>query len=252
MNVYYEHERDTINDLNVLESKNFIYPAHYHHKIELFVLKSGELNVAVNGESYNLKSGSIAFFNSYDVHSYNYQSPNVIGFCLIIPKDYALRFFERNKNKTPKNAVIVDVDLASEVFTIIEKYIKNQLSSEVKISAIELILSLIESRLNFVKTDSDKDSHLLVKKILMYVNENFKGDVSLKSVAKNLGYTEAHVSRVFNKYVKKSLTEYVNELRYSEVIKLIESQDKNVMQAVFEAGFKSLQTYYRIKKVLGK
>ena len=126
MNGYYEHERDVLNDLNILESKNFIFPAHFHHKLELFILKSGEVNVAVNGESYSLTSGSIAFFNSYDVHSYNYQSPNTTGVCLIIPREVALRFFERNKNKSAKIPVIYDSDLENEVFMLIEKYVKNQ------------------------------------------------------------------------------------------------------------------------------
>ena len=247
MNGYYEHERDSLTGLNILESKNFIYPAHFHYKIELFVLKSGELNVAVNGVEYNLTSGSIALFNSYDVHSYNYQSPNVIGFCLIIPPDSALRFFERNKNKTAKNPVIFNVDLTSEVYGLIEKYVKNQKNKEIEITSVEFILSLIERDLEFIKIDTDKDSHLLVKRILTYVNENFKGDVSLKTVAKSLGYTEAHVSRVFNKYVKKSLSCYANELRLNEVIKLTKAENKPVTQAVFDAGFKSLQTYYRVK-----
>ena len=123
MNGYYEHERDNSTGLNILESKNFIYPAHFHYKIELFVLKSGELNVAVNGVEYNLTSGSIALFNSYDVHSYNYQSPNLKGFCLIIPPDSASRFFERNKNKTAKNPVIFNENLTSDVYFLIEKYV---------------------------------------------------------------------------------------------------------------------------------
>ncbi len=247
MNGYYEHERDNLTGLNILESKNFIYPAHFHHKIELFVLKSGELTVTVNGVEYNLSSGSIALFNSYDVHSYNYQSPNLKGFCLIIPPDSALRFFERNKNKTAKNPVIFNEYLTSEVYFLIEKYVKNQNNKQIEITSVEFILSLIESSLEFIKIDTDKDSHLLVKKILTYVNENFKGDVSLKTVAKNLGYTEAHVSRVFNKYVKKSLSEYVNELRIGEVEKILTTKNKPVTQAVFDAGFKSLQTYYRTK-----
>ena len=247
MNGYYEHERDTLNDLNILESKSFIYPAHFHHKIELFVLKSGELNVAVNGVEYNLTSGSIALFNSYDVHSYNYQSPNLKGFCLIIPPDSVSRFFDRNKNKTTKNPVIFNENLTSEVYFLIEKYVKNQNNKQVEIASIELILSLIESNLEFIEIDADKDSHLLVKKILTFVNENFKGDVSLKTVAKSLGYTDAHISRVFNKYVKKSLTEYVNELRLGEVEKIITTKNKPITQAVFDAGFKSLQTYYRTK-----
>ena len=247
MNGYYEHERDNLNDLNIMCSKSFIYPAHFHHKIELFVLQKGEIRVVRNGDEYTLTSGSIALFNSYDVHSYEEQSKDLKGYCLIIPPDYAFKFFERNKNKTAKTPIIADEKLTGEVYELIEKHLINEQNISVSSACIEFILSIIESRLEFIEIDFDKYSDLLVKKILVHINDNFKGDVTLKTVAKSLGYTEAHISRTFSKFVKKSLTDYVNELRYNEVKRLINTQNKNVMQAIFDAGFKSVQTYYRVK-----
>lgn len=247
MNGYYEHERDNLNDISIMSSKSFLYPAHFHHKIELFILKTGKLSVVCNGKGYELTSGSIALFNSYDVHSYDYQSSFLEGFCLIIPPELVNKFFARNKNKSAKTPVIFDADLTSEVYAIIDNHLKGQRDNDILSAGVEFILSLIEKHLEFTKTDNDKDSNMLVKRILMYVNENFKGDVSLKTIAKNLGYTDAHVSRVFSKYVKKSLPVYVNELRFNEVEKLINNENKNVTQAIFDAGFKSIQTYYREK-----
>ncbi len=248
MNGYYEHERDNLNDLTVMGNKSFIYPAHFHQKLELFILKSGEMEVVCNGKKHLLDSGSIAFFNSYDVHAYNYQSQNLDGFCLIIPQDYASKFVERNKNKTAKNPIIKNSDLTLEVYGLIEKYLINQQANPLSSSCVEFILSLIENSLALEKTNADKFNDLLIKKLLIYINENFKGDVTLKTISKNLGYTEGYVSKLFNKFIKKSLNDYVNELRFSEVEKLIKNTDTKLTQAIFDAGFKSVQTYYRSKR----
>ena len=102
MNTYYEHIQDNKSGLQLSDHGNFVYPSHFHHKIELFILKSGEMTVSCNGSVYNLTGNSVAFFNSYDVHEYLSQSENLVGFCVIIPPAYAMRFAERNKNKKVK------------------------------------------------------------------------------------------------------------------------------------------------------
>ncbi|MBQ3219170.1 MAG: helix-turn-helix domain-containing protein, partial [Clostridia bacterium] len=67
-----------------------------------------------------------------------------------------------------------------------------------------------------------------------------------------LGYSDAHISRIFSLYVKKSLPDYVNELRFKEVNRLIENTNGKITDLIFDAGFNSIQTYYRVKSKLTK
>lgn len=248
MNSFYEHNQDTQKSLYLTKGKFFIYPAHFHHKVELFILKKGNVDITCNGKVFKLNDGCIAFFNSYDVHSYDVQLYPADAFCLIIPPELAVRFLERSKGKILKNHVIEDVALCNEIYSLTQTYIENQTSEYVKFNCIELILSLLESRFEFSSVNNYDDTTTLVQKILIYINDNFKGDVSLKTISKKLGYSNAHISRAFGRYLKKSIPDYVNELRLKEVKRLTSESDTNVTELIFQAGFKSLQTYYRFKK----
>jgi len=250
MKSFYEQDRDSENGLKILPRGNFLFPSHFHSKTEIFILTQGKCVVTCNGISYQIDGGSIVFFSSYDIHSYDYQSDDTKGFCIITPTDYTERFYKRNVNKRISYPVLADKQLTLEVYDLTKKYLFSS-HNAVKRAGVELILSLIEPHLSFTDEKSDFET-TLVKDLLIHLNDNFISDVSLSALSKKFGYSTAHVSRVFNKYVKKSLPDYVNELRLNKVNELVESRKINVTSAIFEAGFKSIQTYYRVKSKLTK
>lgn len=252
MNGFYEDIQDNIKTLYVQDEDSYLFPAHFHHKIEIFILKKGFVSISCNGKSYDLTDGSIAFFNSYDMHSYDVQDEKVEGYCIIIPSEYSARFTESIKNKQIKCPVIKDASLIENVYSLTKTYLASESNDRIKNNCIELILSLIESKMEFTLAKTDNETAELVKKILTYIYENFKEDASLKTISKKLGYSNAHISRVFGKYIKNSIPDYVNELRLNEVNNLIKNTNANVTDIVFQAGFKSLQTYYRFKSKKNK
>ena len=90
----------------------------------------------------------------------------------------------------------------------------------------------------------------LINKILSYVENNFKEDITLKTLSKYFGYAEGHLSRVFHRYVKISFPRYVNQRRIDYIQQKQQSENKALSQLIFESGFKSFQTYYRTKNSL--
>ncbi len=250
MKSFYEYVRDSDDNIVVITGNKFLFPEHFHRRIEIFILSKGSCDVSCNGQNYPLSGGSIAFFNSYDIHSYLRQSDDLDGICVLLPQEFATRFSERNKNKKVAFPVIDDEKFCKEISFLADSYLTVK-ESGVNNACLELILSLIEMRLSFTEEKSDGET-ALVKKILLFVNENYKNDVSLKTISKNLCYSQEHLSRVFNAYIKKSIPEYVNELRFNQVQNLIKNDNENVTNAIFESGFKSIQTYYRVKKNLLK
>lgn len=247
MHGFYEYNQDKLNKVSVHIGKWFLFPAHFHHRLEIFILKKGETTISCNGKSYQLSDGDIAFFNSYDLHSFDAQHQPIDAYCIIAPTELAPRFIERIKNKSIKSPVIKDSVLCNELYEFTKKYFLSQDDENIKTACLEFMLSLLEQRFEFIAEPRDNETTELVKKVLMYINDNFKQDVSLKTISKKLGYSNAHISRAFTKHVKKSIPNYVNELRYKEVKRLIKETDQNITELIFLAGFNSLQTYYRYK-----
>jgi AraC-like DNA-binding protein len=110
-----------------------------------------------------------------------------------------------------------------------------------------LICSLLKEHLAF-STETEKDDVDLLKKILTFIYENYQGDVSRKTIAKTLGYTEGYISHVFHRYLKISISSFSNVLRLKHVDDMIKNGDNRpISTLLYQAGFKSEQTYYRVK-----
>ena len=126
-----------------------------------------------------------------------------------------------------------------------DRIFSKPVSNEVLSIGVNLFLTLLFPKIDFVER-KETSRFALIKEILDYVHLNFKNDITLQSVAKEFGYSEAHVSRVFKHFLKKSLGQYVNDLRVLYVKEQVEKDDNLLItDLIFESGFKSVQTYYR-------
>ncbi len=224
------------------------FPPHFHINVEIFVVKEGEYDIFCNGKTYSMQKNSIAFFDSYDVHGYTTkQGENAKNLLFILPFPYLEKFLAARKKQKLSSPIIQDEQLVDEVYAIAQKYLLSQKSQPVVASAFDLLLAVIEEKLPYA-LEADGEDTKLVKRILQYLENNYRKDTRLSTVAKALGYTPEHLSRTFHKCLRKSIPAYVNALRLSYIEKHLHS-GKSLQELVFDAGFSSLQTYYRNKKL---
>ena len=209
----------------------------------------GTHRVTLNGKTYTVGAGDVFFCGSYDLHSYEESERTGQDDCVVIlPARCVARFNERNKGLRPVSPVLHDESLCRELLTIADTWmLPGKQPESVRDAAAELFLSLIEQRLP-MQPAKEKDETQLIYKILSYLSEHFREDVSLPKIAKHFGYAEAHVSRIFHRYTNTGLPRYVNRLRLNYVQSALQSSpDADLTNLIFEAGFKSLPTYYRAK-----
>ena len=249
MKYYYEQRTDSRGNLKFIGpgTLNYKYKSHFHQVVELFCIRRGSYEVTINGKSLSLKSGDVLLCYTYDVHSLDTPGEDLDALCLQIPTEFATSFFNRHEGERPTSPVISNEDLVDQIFSIVDEFItKLNTPREVQKNAVSLIFSLIEKHVTFTTTSS-KGENGFVRDLLLYIEKNLSQDLSLPTISKNLGYSVAHISRTFNKFLKTNITDYVNRLRYNKVQFAIENSNVKITQAIFNAGFKSVQTYYRIK-----
>lgn len=251
MKSFYEKSREDSRKIVVNRNDNHRFPLHFHRNLEILLLRKGEYEVFINGERYSVSSGQIAVIDSYDVHGYS--SPMALdgeqdSCVVLIPYEYLGTFNARRKNLRVAASVFTDENLCDELLKIIDEYLVPRYTENVRRASVELFLALLFEKLQFTE-EKGKDEVMLVRNMLAYIHENFQGDVSRGALAKALGYTEAHLSRVFHRYLKKRISEYVNELRLDYIERARENGDeRTAIELIYEAGFNSQQTYYRFKK----
>ena len=94
------------------------------------------------------------------------------------------------------------------------------------------------------------DSMLFVKK---FIDENF-GDpeLSLESVSVRFQYNKKYLSHSFKQFFGVGVTEYLNTLRVSYAVSLMEQKHRFVQEIAFRCGYKDPLYFSRVfKKVMG-
>ena len=245
MNSYYEFFRDNANEVYFQVDKNPKFPQHFHAGIEVFILKEGFFTVSVGGESLDVTSGSVVVFDSYEIHSYDAKKDDDKSAVLLIPYEFRKFIFPSEKHKI-QNHIINDYKFTQTLLNIVETFIVDN-SKTVQNGAVFLICALLKEKILFTKNQQKEDADVL-KKILIYVTENYTKNVSRKKISLAIGYSESYISHVFNDYLKISITDFANLLRFKHVENEIKNGNGNPISVlIFEAGFKSQQTYYRVK-----
>lgn len=249
MKSFFEKHRDEEQRLNINRNRNHNFPAHFHSNLEIFIVKKGKYNLWINEKEWEITSGCIAVVDSFQIHSYQKTDENgeVDDCVVIIPYRALSRFSLKRKGLKLACPVLQDGALCDRLLFIVGAYMQGQ-SADIADAATDLFLSVLFEHLQFTEQDG-RDESALVRQILTYLQEHFQGDVSRAAIAKALGYSQEHISRVFRRYTGKSLTEYVNGLRFSYMEQLYKTGDtRTATELMFESGFKSERTYYRQKK----
>lgn len=248
MKEFYEKHRDE-SDIMVTRNTSLLFPAHFHRNIEVLLLKKGEYEITVSGKRYNVGGGSIVIVDNYEIHSYDKktdgdkQADNCV---IIFPSAYIEGFNRQRERRRLTSNVIKDEALCDELMVIAEKYLTR--GGAIARSASELFFAVLSDKAAFTDKKTSGEGEL-VRRILVYIEENFRSDISRQKIARTLGYTEAHVSRVFHSYIGSGISEYINNVRLSYIDSLRASGDKRGQtELISDAGFKSQQTYYRAKR----
>jgi two-component system response regulator YesN len=247
MNEFYEKHRDDRDSLVINRNGHHIFPAHFHRSPEILLVNKGGYRITVSGVEYEVRAGSVAVIDSFEVHSYDARlSDGEVDDCVIIfPYRHLARLQSYGGEKKIKYPVIYDSELCASLLLLADTHIKG--SDSISDAANDLFFTLLDSRLEYTEAKRSGEGNL-VRAILAYIQDNFKGDVSRRHISSVLGYSEEHISRVFHAYLGKGLSDYVNALRLSYIDKCLASGDRRaITELIYEAGFGSQQTYYRVR-----
>ena len=80
-----------------------------------------------------------------------------------------------------------------------------------------------------------------------YVNQNFN-TVTLESLADHVGYSSTHTGRLFKKYMKKSFSTFIKELRIKHAKYLLSFSEKPISEISEIVGYENPEHFCRIFK----
>lgn len=244
MRPFYEH---LDKKLEIYKGKTSHIKPHIHTAIECAYVREGSLELGIGQELYHMCTGDFAIVFPNLIHHYQVFDPHgCIGTYLIVTPAYSGEFADILEDSCPEYPIIAKADLHSDILYAMEHIMADDVSV-VHRSFLQIILSRSLERVTLMpKKNVESDD--IVYQVVSYMARNFREEISLETIAKEIGFSQYAVSRVFSKTFHMNFNQYLNGLRLEEACNLLLSTDQSITEAYENAGFESQRTFNRVFK----
>jgi len=247
----------------IIDDPALLHMPHSHDYFELFMIYKGHASHIINGEIQPLSQYCISFIRPDDVHSYMDLSKDFKIINIIISQSmmkslfsYLGDSFEPQRLLTSKISPTVQISsnefssLVSELEQLVlyKEILNDRSDSMYKITIMNIITRYFP--LPIIKLRRDIPDWLRLLSLEMLKKENFVDGLS--AMYRLSDKSVEHVSRSYRKYLNKSPTQFINEIRVKHSAKLIILTDDDITKICYEVGFNNLSNYYHLfKKIYG-
>lgn len=232
--------------LHIIHKESVHFPPHLHSGMEIVYVTRGTLVLGVGCELYQMEKGDLAIVFPNLIHHYQvFGKGKKEAFYLVPQMSLTGGFVDELQQYCPRNPVIkkekVHPDIKNAILTL---YKEENRSKMLELAYIQVILARSMQCFELIPRESDENDDIIYRTV-SYIAKNFKEEISLNIMAKDLGISKYMLSRVFSSTFHTNFNQYLNEHRLNYVITLLEYTDMSITDICLEAGFQSQRTFNR-------
>lgn len=229
---------------------------HCHDYYEVFLVDQGNAEHRVNGASEAISAGYLCFVRPADVHYYDNVSDNFRIINIIIPEaiistlfGFLGEGFEKARLVDPPRppSVVLDYDdfhsLIHELEQLIiyKKILKEKSDTAYHITLFNIMTKYFPPK-PLAKVSGNIPQWLRWLSLEMLKKENFtKG---LPALYRLSGKSPEHLARTCRKYLHKTPSKLVNDIRLEYAAKMLVSTSLPIIEICEDSGFDSLSYFY--------
>lgn len=217
-----------------------------HLQREILIPLQGKYPYALNGKYYDCSPGTIFIIDHEMLHEefYTSQANGLSHIWLLINKDKILGNMLRiNKGELEhvNRIMLLDIDLSTNLNIVWDELKDCDIeSSPLKRQKLFFIIGWLFIKIleqgNMHPENLDEYQLEVVEASKKYIRKNFRQGLEVAGLARMAGYSKYHFLRLFKKYTKCTVYEYINACRRNEVEAL--SQKKYSQKEIAaELGF---------------
>jgi len=237
--------------------------SHYTNSCMFYYFIKGSGNIKVEGKSYDICKGDLVLVN-----------PSELYRCEIFDNVFHERFVLRVNHSILDNFSDDAIELISPFYKRVKgigNLIPAKINEETGIKMLfEEIFTLAKakspcknvlavcktvellSRLSGLilpdrETKNLKKENPIINDVLLFLNNNFREDISVISVAKTFNLSESYLSHLFKEYVGISIWNYIVYKRLNYFNDLI-CNNYSINEAYLMSGFQNYSNFFRLYK----
>lgn len=233
---------------------------HYDSSLTLTYFVSCKGKIKIEGNSFEINDGDIVIMNPQQVHSLSvedgslyerysiYLDEEIFAAFPFESKQLFDAFYKAGANLIPEKAVSQNgLDKIIEQIFSLAATQDNTSKILITCRIAELLFALNNAVVPISEAEQYVSENPTVKKVLHYINEHFKEDVSLESIAERFYLSKYRLEHIFKESVGVSLWEYVI-IRRLIYVNILIKEKLGISEAAYEAGFCNYSNFYRLYK----
>ena len=241
---------------------------HWHNEIQLAYILNGEAEYEIYGEKILMKEGEGLFINSNIIHMSTSPYPEKTQMITVlfntsifsginqveIEKDCILPIITCKSlshilfyDKTPYHRFVL-----KKIKALINSEEKREKGYKLEQKNIlgEIWLAIIRNSTELIVSDNRAISFddIRIKTMLMFIDENYNKNISLKEIASSAGLSKSECCRCFKRTIRMSPFEYLIQKRIFSAASLISSTDMPMSYISQISGFNEPSYFYKTFK----
>jgi len=180
--------------------------------------------------------------------------------------DYLFDSFELNKDRSSHTIQYYCVNIINQTFVTLEDFnvrtedllgntsslIQHMLKLETVSNIKQWIKSVIWTAIDILDGKRKSMRQEAVEKVISYVESNYKDNISLEKIAKEIYYTPNYLGNVFKQETNQNFSKYLMEYRIRQAAQLLYDRNVKVLDASLSVGYKNMSSFIKnFKSVFG-
>ena len=106
---------------------------------------------------------------------------------------------------------------------------------------------------DFIGKQAENKRNTSIEKVMEYLYEHYREDITLASIAEAVFLNPAYISRLIKEQTGKNYVDLVMEMRIERAVELLEESDMYVYEIAEKVGYNNLKYFYKVfRKIKGK
>ena len=235
------------------EKYDFDFFIHWHFPYEIIYVERGSLTIRKDGEDVVVNANEIHFLNSEEVHFYaNTQADydNNLRFILMnIPLKMVEPYFDNPANHP---TFFIEDETARKNITQVMKllYDIEDYDAPYEDLKIKAILNYILYQLTSFcynpdykySKGSDSSDYDCAKNAIVYMENNYKKNITLTDISNYIGMTPSHFSNYFKEKTGTPFLKFLRRIRLDKAISDMRENNTSVKDAALNSGFPNVNS----------
>lgn len=230
--------------LNVFAAEVYYCEPHWHSAPELVCILSGVFSVTLGHATVEVSAGSMLYIGPDEIHSLEARAAH----SQLLTVQFSPHLFDEAHPAPRTNNLIVAQQngqpaaqhIIHSVIALLDDLI-NSPPSFMRIARVYQLLGALaafrERQGDCVPIDIRNRDQQLIKSAINFINQHFDEELSLATVAENMGVSYHHFSRTFKKISGYNFKEYLTMIRINKAKRLLKDTRIPITEISYRCGF---------------